>query len=156
MGGVSLQEGRDSVEPSVKVTEVVTDSWINPTVTGLPSKRHREMGRSKGSVTKRGELAREESKKFEVAPESMSADTGSGRPGIQMRTRKETSECEVRAALIWTESTGGLGASCTSGEVCWGTTRSRLHTCEDGSRFSFPSSLGAPRLPPRWLHRARQ
>src|SRR5882672_11963309 len=114
------------------------------------------MGRSKGSVTKRGELAREESKKFEVAPESMSADTGSGRPGTQMRMRKETSECEVRAVLIRTESTGGSGASCTAIEVCWGTTQSRLHTCGDGSHVSFPSSSGAPQLPPRWLHRARQ
>ena len=61
---------------------MVTDSWINPAVAGLPSKRHRMMGRSKGSITKRGESAREESKKFEVAPESMSADIGSERPGI--------------------------------------------------------------------------
>ena len=135
------------MEPSVKVTEVVTDSWINPTVTGLPSKRHRAMGRSKCSVTKRGELAMEESKKFEVAPESISADTGLGRPGIQTRTRKETSECEVRAALIRTESTGESGASCTAGEVCWGTTQSRLHTCGDGSHVSFPSRPGAPPLP---------
>src|SRR5882672_649328 len=124
MGGVSLQEGRDSVEPSVKVTEVVTDSWIKPAVAGLPSNRHRAMGQSKGSITKRGESAREESKKFEVAPESMSADTGSGRPGTWMRTRQETSECEVRAALIWTESTGESGASCTAIEVCWGTMQS--------------------------------
>src|SRR5467141_800540 len=102
------------------------------------------MGRSKGSITKRGELAREESKKFEVAPESMSADTGSERPGIRMRTRKETSECEVRAALIQTESTGELGASCTAIEVCWGTMRSRLHTCGDGSHVSFLSLSGAP------------
>ena len=71
---------------------MVTGSWIKPAVAGLPLKRHRAMGQSKGSVTKRGDLAREESKKFEVAPESMSADTGSGRPGIWMRTRKETSE----------------------------------------------------------------
>ena len=45
---------------------------------------------------------RDESKKFEVAPESMSADTGSERPGIRRETRKETSECKVRVALIWT------------------------------------------------------
>ena len=61
---------------------MVTDSWIKPAVVGLPLKRHREMGWSKGSITKRGESAREESKKFEVAPESMSANTGLGRPGI--------------------------------------------------------------------------
>src|SRR5882672_1043765 len=69
-----------------------------------------------------------------------------------MRTRKETSECEVRAALIWTESTGGSGASCTAVEVCWGTTQSRLHTCGDRLHVSFPSQLGAPQLPPQGLH----
>src|SRR5882672_2834492 len=42
---------RFCIEPSVKATEVVTDSWINPTVAGLPLKRHRVMGRSKGSIT---------------------------------------------------------------------------------------------------------
>ena len=47
-------------------------------------------------------MARDESKKFKVAPESMSADTGSGRPGRVREIRKETSECEVRAALILT------------------------------------------------------
>ena len=52
-------------------------------------------------------MARDESKKFKVAPELMSTDTGLARPGILMRTRKETSECEVRAALIRTESTEG-------------------------------------------------
>jgi len=80
--------------------ETFTDSWINPAVAGLPSNRHRVRGKSKGSDMKSGKAAREESKKFEVAPESMSTDTGSERPGIQTRRRKETSECEVRAALI--------------------------------------------------------
>jgi len=41
---------------------------------------------------KSSKVAREESKKFEVAPESMSTDTGSERPGILMRTRKVRSE----------------------------------------------------------------
>jgi len=87
------------------------------------------MGQSRGSNTKVGEVARDESKNFEVAPELMSADTGLGRPGIQRETRKETSECEVRAALIWTEPTRGSGASYTAIEVCWVTTQSRLYTC---------------------------
>src|SRR5882672_315798 len=56
---------RFCVEPSVNATEVVTDSWIKPAVAGLPSKRNRATGQSKGSVTKRGDLAREESKKLE-------------------------------------------------------------------------------------------
>jgi len=54
-------------------------------------------------------MARDESKKFEVAPESMSADTGSERPGRVREIRKETSEWEVRAALILTESTRESG-----------------------------------------------
>src|SRR5882724_1397433 len=60
----------------------------------------------------------------------MSADTGSEKPGRQRKIRKETSECEVRAGLIWTESTMGLGASYTAVEVCWVTTQSRLQPAE--------------------------
>jgi len=41
------------------------------------------------------EVARDESKKFEVAPESMSTDTGLERPGSRREIRKETSECKV-------------------------------------------------------------
>jgi len=40
-------------------------------------------------------VARDESKKFEVAPKLMSADTGSGRPGRVKRDKKRTSECDV-------------------------------------------------------------
>src|SRR5882724_730390 len=46
---------------------------------------------------------------FKVAPELMSADTGSGRLGRVREIRKETSECEVRAAQILTKSTLGSG-----------------------------------------------
>jgi len=67
-------------------------------------------------------VARDKSKKFEVAPKSMSADTGSERPGIQRETRKETSGCKGSMVLIWTESTMGSGASYTAVEVCWVTT----------------------------------
>jgi len=59
----------------------------------------------------------------------MSADTGSGRPGRAREIRKETSECEVRAALILTKSTLGSGMLSTAIKVCWVTMRSRLHTC---------------------------
>ena len=79
------------------------------------------MGLSRGSSTKAGKVAQDESKKFEVAPESMSVDTGLERPGIQMGTGKETSECKVRAAQILTKSTRGLGASYTAIEVCLST-----------------------------------
>ena len=75
-----------------------------------------------GSNTKGGEVARDRSKKFEVAPESMSADTWSGRPGRLREIRKETSECKVRAVLIQTEFTMGSGTLYTAVEVCWVTT----------------------------------
>ena len=68
---------RDWVERSANETEIFTDSWINPAVTGLPLKRYNEIGQSRGSNTKGGKAARDESKKFEVAPKSISADTGS-------------------------------------------------------------------------------
>ena len=57
------------MEPSVKTTEVVTDSWINTAVTGLPLKRHRATRRSKGFSTKMARVARDKSKKLEVAPD---------------------------------------------------------------------------------------
>src|SRR5882724_9160795 len=109
---------RDWVKQSANEMEIFTDSWINPAVAGLPSKRHNVIGQSRGSNTKVGKAARDESKKFEVAPKSMSADTGSERPGRVREITKETSECEVRAALILTESTMGLGTLSTAVKVC--------------------------------------
>ena len=35
---------RDWVEWSANKTEIFTDTWINPAVTGLPSKRHSVIG----------------------------------------------------------------------------------------------------------------
>jgi len=35
---------RDWVEWSANKTEIFTDSWINPAVAGLPSKRHNVIG----------------------------------------------------------------------------------------------------------------
>ena len=120
MGAVSSprERERDWVEKSANKTEIFTDSWINPAVTGLPLKRHSVIGWSRGSNTKGGKVARDESKKFEVAPESISPDTGSERPGRQREIRKETSKCEVRAALIWTKSTMGSGTLSTAIKVC--------------------------------------
>src|SRR5882724_11036429 len=109
---------RDWVEQSANETEVLTDSWINPAVAGLPSKRHSAISRFRGSNTKVGEAARDKSKKFKVAPKSMSADTGSERPGRVREIRKETSDCEVRAALILTKSTLGSGILSTARQVC--------------------------------------
>ena len=60
---------RDWVEQSANETEILTDSWINPAVAGLPLKRHSAIGRSRGSNTKGGKAAREKSRKFKVAPE---------------------------------------------------------------------------------------
>jgi len=112
------QRERDWVEQSANETEIFTDSWINPAVAGLPSKRHNAIGKSRGSNTKVGKAARDESKKFEVAPESMSADTGSERPGRVREIRKETSECEVRVELILTKSRKGSGILSTAVKVC--------------------------------------
>jgi len=94
-GAASSPGERDWVEWSANKTEIFTESWINPAVTGLPSKRHSAIRRSRGSITKGEEVARDESKKFEVAPESMSTDTGLERPGSRREIRKETSECKV-------------------------------------------------------------
>src|SRR5882724_8551737 len=94
---------RDWVECSANKAEVFTDSWINLVVAGLPSKRHSAIGRSRGSNTKGGKVARDKSKKFEVDPELMSEDTGSERQGRLREIRKETSEYEVRVALIRTK-----------------------------------------------------
>jgi len=88
---------RDWVEQSANEMEIFTDSWINPVVAGLPSKRHNVIRRSRGSNTKVGDMARDKSKKFEVAPKSMSADTGSERPG---RVR-EIVRSECIALLNW-------------------------------------------------------
>ena len=89
---------RDWVEWSANETEIFTDSWINPAVTGLPSKRHSAIRQSRGSNTKGGKAVRDKSEKFEVAPKTMSVDTGLKRPGRLREIRKETSECEVTAA----------------------------------------------------------
>jgi len=68
---------RDWAEGSANEMEVFTDSWINPVVAGFPSKRHSAIRQSRGSNTKGGEVARDDSKKFKVAPKLMSVDTGS-------------------------------------------------------------------------------
>jgi len=67
---------RDWVKKSAKRDRDIQNSWINPVVAGLPSKRHSAIGRSRRSNTKGGEAARDESKKSRVAPESIKADTG--------------------------------------------------------------------------------
>jgi len=67
-GAVSSPGERETGEWSANETEIFTDSWINPTVTGFPSKRHSVIRRSMGSNTKVGKVARDESKKFKVAP----------------------------------------------------------------------------------------
>jgi len=53
---------RDWVEQSANEMEISTDSWINLVVAGLPSKKHNVIGQSRGSNTKVGEAARDESK----------------------------------------------------------------------------------------------
>jgi len=73
---------RSWVEWSANELEIFTDSWINLAITGFPLKRHSVTGKSRGPNTKVGEVARDKSKKFKVAPELMSADTGLERPWI--------------------------------------------------------------------------
>jgi len=75
--GAVLSPGeRDWEEWSANQTKIFTDSWIHPPVAGLPSKMYSAIGKSRDSNTKVGEAARDESNKFKVAPELMSADTG--------------------------------------------------------------------------------
>ena len=81
MGAILSPGERETGSSGQKTRQIFTDSWINPAVTGLPLNMHNAIGRSRGSNTKGGEVARDESKKFEVAPKSMSTDTGSERPG---------------------------------------------------------------------------
>ena len=45
---------RDWVKQSANETEILTDSWINLAVAGLPSKMHNAIGKSRGSNTKVG------------------------------------------------------------------------------------------------------
>ena len=76
MGAVSSPGERDWVKWSANEMEIFTDSWRNPAAAGMPLKRHSVIGRSRGSNTKGGKVARVESKKLEVAPKSISVDTG--------------------------------------------------------------------------------
>src|SRR5882724_2734035 len=84
---------RETGSSGQQMRQRYSDSWINPGVTGLPFQSHSVIGRSRGSNTKGGKVARDKSNKFKVAPESMSSNTGLGRPGRQREIRKETSEC---------------------------------------------------------------
>ena len=57
-----IKRERYWVKKSANETEIFTDSWINPVVAGLPSKKHNVISRSRGSNTKGGKVARDESK----------------------------------------------------------------------------------------------
>jgi len=65
MGCSLVKEERDWVKLSANKTERFTDSWINPAVEGLPLKRHSAMGRSRGSNTQLGKVARDECQEWE-------------------------------------------------------------------------------------------
>ena len=65
---------------------------MNPDIAGLPSKRHSAMGWANAEGTNIDILARDESMKFEVAPESIKVEIESGMPGIRVRTKKEVSD----------------------------------------------------------------
>ena len=80
------------VDSSKKCTEVKIDREMNPDVACLLLKRHSAMGWANAEGTKMDIVARVESMKFEVAPESMRVETGSERPGIRRGTKKEISD----------------------------------------------------------------
>ena len=62
---------------------------MNPDVAGLLSKRLSVMGWANADGTNIGIEARDESMKFEVAPESIKVEMGSGIPWIRVETGKE-------------------------------------------------------------------
>ena len=82
----------------------------------------------------------------------MSVDTGLERPGRLREIRKETSECEVRAVLIWTESTMGSGTLYTAVEVCWELGQGSLNNLLNGHfRFTCDSEGGMTHYSRFWV-----
>jgi len=91
--GAALSPGeRETGSSGQQMNRDLHRLMMNPAITGLPSKRHSAIGKSRGSNTKVARWPEIESKKFKVAPESMSADTGLERPWRRSEIRKETSE----------------------------------------------------------------
>jgi len=69
------------------------------------------------------------------------------------KNKKETSECEVRAAADSGRVYRWIGSFMYTWRGVLGNDAIQVaHLWEMGSRVSFPSSSGAPRLPLRWLH----
>ena len=79
---------------------------MNPDVVCLPSKRLSAMGWANAVGTNIDMEARAESMKFEVVPESIRVGMVSGILRIQVKTKKDVSDREVRAAERDVEYTG--------------------------------------------------
>ena len=81
---------------------------MNPDVAGLLSKRLSAMGWANTVGTNMNIEARAESIKFEVAPESIRVGMVLGIPRIRVKTKKDVSDREVRAAKREEEYTGEM------------------------------------------------
>src|SRR6266481_368577 len=103
---------------------------MNPDIAGLPLKRLSAMGWANAEGTNMDIEARDESMKFEVAPESIRVEIESGMPGIRVGTKKEISDWEVRVAL--------REGKCTGETVCSVAMRPKVHTWMFRSLVSFP------------------
>ena len=113
---------------------------MNPDVAGLPSKRLSAMGWANAVGTNIDMEARAESMKFEVAPESIRVGMVSEIPRIQVETKKDVSDQEVRAAERDVEYTERV--------VCRFAIRPKVHTGVFGSLISFPRVRGCRRRLP--------
>ena len=81
---------------------------MNPDVAGLPSKRLSAMGWANVVGTNMDIEARAKSMKFEVAPESIRVGMVSGIQRIQVKTKKDVLEREVRTVKREEEYTGEM------------------------------------------------
>ena len=117
------------VDSSENCTEVETDWWMNPDVAGLPSKRLSVMGWANTVDTNIDIEAQAKLMKFEVVPESIRVGMGSGTPWIQVETKKDVSDWEVRVASREEEYTGEI--------VCRFAMWPKVHTWLFGSLISF-------------------
>ena len=65
---------------------------MNPDVVGFPLNKHSAMGWANAAGTNIDIVAKVESIKFNVTPESMRVGMGSGMPGIRRETKKDISD----------------------------------------------------------------
>ena len=80
--------------------------------------------------------------KFEVAPKLIRVRMGSGIPRIQVKTKKDVSGSEVRAA--------GRDKEYTEEIVCKFAMQPKVHTWLSGLLISFPKAWERHQGPPLW------